>query len=303
MHHHDHCSHSHHDTTGRAFIIGILLNSLFIMAEVIYGLKANSLALLADAGHNASDVLGLFMAWSAAWLAKRGPTERYTYGLRSSSILAALANAMLLLVVTGGIAWEAVWRFSNPQDVAGGEVMAVAALGVLINGATALLFMGRQKHDLNVRGAYLHMAADAAVSLGVVVAGALVLFTGASWIDPLVSLIVAAIIVLGTWGLLMESLGLALHAVPRHIDPSAVRSFLKTVPGVMDLHDLHIWAMSTTETALSVHLIMKDGHPGDAFIRSTAKMLQDHFGIGHATIQIELGDDYNGCPLSPGHII
>ncbi len=303
MHGHGHCDHNHAPAQGRAFVIGIALNSAFILAEIVYGLKANSLALLADAGHNASDVLGLFMAWSALWLSNRKPTVRYTYGLRSSSILAALANAVFLLVVTGGIVREAFVRLSAPEDVTGYTVMAVAALGVLVNGLTALLFINGSKQDMNIRGAYLHMAADAAVSLGVVISGGLILATGWLWLDPMISLAVSMVIIAGTWGLLKESLGLALHAVPAHIDPEAVRAFLQATPGVKSLHDLHIWAMSTTESALSVHLMMNDGHPGDAFIRTLGVNLQDRFGIGHATIQIELGDERAECPLSPEHIV
>jgi cobalt-zinc-cadmium efflux system protein len=304
-HRHGH-SHGHHhqapETMGRAFLIGIGLNVLFILAEVGFGLLAHSLALLADAGHNVSDVLGLFMAWGAVWLGRKKPSARFTYGLRSSSILAALANAIFLLVATGGIAWESLVRLFNPQPVESGIVMAVAAIGIVINGATAMLFMSGSKNDLNIRAAFAHMAADALVSAGVVVAGLLILFTGWSWLDPAVGLAISAVIVIGTWGLLKDSLGLALHAVPPHIDPAAVRHFLIQAEGVKDVHDLHIWGMSTSDVALSAHLQMENGHPGDAFLRGLQSSLRDKFSIGHVTIQIELGDEA-ACPLAPEHVI
>ncbi len=303
-HGHHHHGHSHAPANfGKAFLIGIVLNSLFVLAEVIYGFRANSLALLADAGHNASDVLGLFMAWGAILASGRKPTARYTYGLQSSSILAALANAIFLLLVTGGIVLEAVQRFFQAEPVTGTTVMAVAAIGIIVNGATALLFMKGKKDDLNVRAAYLHMAADAAVAAGVVVSGAAIMLTGWLWLDPAVGIVIGLIIIAGTWSLLRDSFNLALHAVPSHIDPIKVKEYLEQVKGVKGVHDLHIWAMSTNQAALSAHLLMPAGHPGDAFIREVAHELEEDFRIGHATIQIELGDENSECPLAPDDVI
>ena len=303
-HSHDHshdCRHTPSADFGRAFLIGILLNIAFVAAEVFWGVRANSLALLADAGHNASDVLAL--AWTAAILGRRQPSGRFTYGLRSSSIIAALTNAIVLLVVVGGIGWAAILRLAQPEAAAGTTVMAVAAAGVIVNGVTAWLFMAGRKEDLNIRGAYLHMAADAVVSLGVVIAGALMLQTGWLWLDPLVSLVISGVIVLGTWALLKESLGLALQAVPKDIDPAQVKAVLAGLAGVKEVHDLHIWAMSTTEVASSVHLIMKNGHPGDAFIKDVAQRLEHDFHISHTTVQIEIGDTGSECPLAPDHVV
>ena len=303
---HGHSGHQHHHAPasyGKACMIGITLNTLFIVAEIIYGLKSNSLALLADAGHNASDVLGLVMAWVATYLAKRKPTMRYTYGLQSSSIIAALANAVFLLVAVGGIAWEAIQRFGHPQEITEYTVILVAGLGIVINGVTAMLFMKGSKEDLNIRGAFLHMAADAAVSLGVVISGAIMLKTGWLWLDPVVSIAIAIVIVIGTWGLLRDSVNLSLHAVPTHIDFAKVKDFLESRPGVKEAHDLHIWAMSTTDVALSTHLMMQDGHPGDRFIRQITHQLEEQFRITHSTIQIELGDDHEECALAPDHIV
>lgn len=302
-HAHNHGDHNHAPTSfGRAFAIGILLNSGFIVAEVIYGISANSLSLLADAGHNASDVLGLFMAWGAVLLAKRKPSERYTYGLQSSSILAALANAVLLLVACGGISWEAVLRFSNPEPIASNTVMIVAAIGIAINGITALLFMSGSKDDLNIRAAFLHMAADALVSLGVVISGAVMAYTGWLWLDPLVSIAIALVIILGTWGLLKDSFGLALHAAPKHISTLKVKEYLASLTEVKEVHDLHIWAMSTNETAMSAHLLVKNAHPGDKFLRDVAHILEHDFRIGHSTIQIEIGD-HTECNLAPDDVV
>jgi cobalt-zinc-cadmium efflux system protein len=305
-HSHDHTGHSHShnhapSNYGRAFGVGIALNTLFIIIEVIYGLKANSLALLADAGHNASDVLGLVVAWVAVWLTKRKPNARYTYGLQSSSILAALANAVFLLVAIGGIVWEAIQRINHPEPVMGNTVMIVAAVGIFINGFTALLFMRGSKGDLNIRGAFLHMATDAVVSLGVVISGLIMLKTGWLWLDPVVSITIAFVIVIGTWGLLRDSINLALHAVPAHIDHAKVKAFLAEVKGVKEVHDLHIWAMSTTEIALSAHLVMPDGHPGDIAIKGIAHELEHDFNIGHVTLQIELGEAE--CALAPEHVV
>jgi cobalt-zinc-cadmium efflux system protein len=302
-HAHDH-SHPHgHTRHARAFALGVALNIAFVLIEAGFGFYANSVALLADAGHNLSDVLGLLLAWGAAALARRPPSKRYTYGLRSSTIWAALANATALLVAVGGIAWEAVVRIVHPEAVQGGVVIAVALSGVIINGATAALFLRGKERDLNIRGAYLHMAADAAVSLGVAVAGVAILWTGWTWIDPAVSLAVAALIVWGTWGLLRESLALSLHSVPDGIEVAAVREHLARLPGVSAVHDLHVWAMSTTETALTAHLVMPGGHPGDEFLQQTGHELEHRFRIGHATLQIETGDPGNSCKLEPDEVV
>lgn len=299
-HSHEHAGHDQHAPAdfGKAFLIGMLLNTGFIVAEVIYGLRANSLALLADAGHNASDVLGLFLAWGATLLAKRKPTARYTYGLRSSSILAALVNAIFLLVACGGIGWEAFTRLQNPQPIANQLVMIVAGIGMVINGVTAWLFMSGRKEDLNIRGAYLHMAADALVSLGVVISGAVMMVTGWMWLDPAVSFVIALVIIVGTGSLLKDSFNLALHAAPKHIHPAKVRAYLASLPQVKDVHDLHIWAMSTNETALTAHIRVADQHPGDLFLKNIAQELEHRFRIGHSTIQIEVGD-HTECKLAP----
>jgi len=287
----------------RAFAIGVILNAGFVLVEWTFGVLANSLALIADASHNLGDVLGLLLAWGAASLARRRPSPRFTYGLRSSTILAALANAALLLVITGGIAWEAILRFRNPASIDAPVVIWVAALGILVNTATALLFLSGRKRDLNLRGAYLHMAADAAVSLGVVVAGLLTLATGWIWLDPVVSLAIVAVILLGTWGLLRDATRLALHAVPEGVDPADVRRFLERQPGVEEVHDLHIWGMSTTETALTAHLVMPGGYPGDAFIAELADRMDRDFGIAHATLQVETGAGAQPCALAPDHVV
>ncbi|MET0307149.1 MAG: cation diffusion facilitator family transporter [Sphingomonas sp.] len=290
--HHDHHHHHSHAPAdfGRAFAIGILLNVAFVAVEGGAGVWTGSVALLADAGHNLSDVLGLLIAWGAAELAKRPASKRFTYGLRGSSILAALANALLLLVAVGAIALEAAERLGNPPPVPGVPVMAVAAVGIVVNLATALLFARGRHHDINVRGAYLHMAADAGVSAAVVVAGALILLTGRNWIDPAISLAVVAVILWSTWGLLKESITMALQAVPQRIDAEAVEHTLAALPGVSRVHDLHIWPMSTTEAALTAHLVMPDGHPGDSFLINLQHRLAHDFRIDHTTVQIELGD-------------
>jgi cobalt-zinc-cadmium efflux system protein len=295
-------SHSHgHDRGGgnynRAFIISIALNTGFVIIEAVYGILANSLALLADAGHNLSDVLGLLLAWGASILSRRLPTLRRTYGLRRSSILAALLNASFLLVVSGGIGWEAIQRFREPASVAGVTIITVAAIGIVINTVSALMFLSGRKSDLNIRGAFLHLVADAAVSVGVVLAGIAIISTGWLWFDPAVSLIVTVVIVVGTWQLFRESLNLITDAVPAGIEPLAVRTYLSELPGVSGVHDLHIWAMSTTETALTVHLVMPSGYPGDAFLARLVGELHDNFGIEHPTIQIETGDPSYSCPF------
>jgi len=276
---------------GFAFALGTALNVGFVVLEAAAGVFANSMALLADAGHNLSDVLCLLMAWGASVLVKRRPTLQYTYGFGSSTILAALANAVLLLVAAGAISWEAVQRLSAPPPVASTTMIVVAGLGILINGFTAWLFASGGERDVNIRGAYLHMAADAAISFGVVVAGIAMLLTGWNWLDPVVSLVLVAAIVWATWGLLRDATRLALHGVPAGIDPARVQSRLAALAGVASLHDLHIWPMSTTETALTCHLVMPGGHPGDAFILQATKILNDEFEIRHATLQFEVGND------------
>jgi len=303
-HAHDHhAAHAHGPRIepGRAFAIGVVLNTAFVVIEAGFGLFANSLALLADAAHNLSDVLGLLLAWGAASLARRAPSPRFTYGLRGSTIIAALANAVLLLVASGGIAWEAIGRFNAPVQSSGTTMIWVAAVGVAVNAATAALFLRDRKTDLNVRGAFMHMVADAAVSLGVVIAGGAILATGWQWLDPVVSLAIVAAILYGTWGLLRDSFALSLQAVPQGVEPAAVREYLAAQPGVVEIHDLHIWAMSTTENALTAHLVMPAGHPGDAFLNELCRTLAGRFGIHHATLQIEVGDTTERCELAPEH--
>ena len=297
-------AHAHHlSRPDRAFAIGVLLNAAFVLVEVAFGLYADSLALLADAGHNLSDVLALALAWGAAALARRPPAGRFTYGLRGSTIWAALANAMILLIAVGAIAWEAVHRIGDPAPVAGGVVIAVATAGVAVNAATAALFLRRRKHDLNARGAFLHLVADAAISLGVALGGMAILWTGWNWLDPAISLGVAAAIVAGSWGLLRESMALALHCAPRGVDPAGVRAYFAALPGVAGIHDLHVWAMSTTEIALTAHLVMPAGHPGDHFLADAAHELARRFGIGHATLQIEHGNGERRCHLEPEDVV
>lgn len=286
----------------RAFAVGITLNMAFVLTEAIYGLRADSLALVADAGHNFSDVLGLVLAWAAAAVSKRLPSQRRTYGVRRFSILAALGNALLLLVAIGAIAWEAISRFRNPQPVASGIVIAVAAVGIVINGLTAMLFIGGGK-DVNIRGAFLHMAADAGVSAAVVMAGLLIHATGAQWLDPAMSLVVVAVIAVGSWGLLRESVDLALDAVPRGVDAAAVEKFLGNLSGVREVHDLHIWGMSTTDVALTAHLIKPDLVDEDSFLKEVAKELHSKFGIEHPTIQIERGHGPTPCGLAPVEVV
>jgi cobalt-zinc-cadmium efflux system protein len=288
---------------GRAFAIGVTLNLGFVLIEVGYGIFANSLALLADAGHNFSDVVSLLLAWGAANLAKRLPTPRFTYGLRGTTILAALGNAMLLLVAMGGIVWEAIRRLTEPAPVEGWVVIWVALAGVAINTATAVMFMRGRKDDLNIRGAYLHMASDAAVSVGVVLAGAAMLYTGWLWLDPVTSLLISFAILVGTWGLLRDSIQLALQAVPAGIDADAVRQHLSGLPGVQEVHDLHIWGMSTTETALTVHLVFPQGHPGDDFLATVAEGIEHRFKISHATLQVETATGSAPCALAPDHVV
>ena len=283
--------HHHHEPVdyGRSFAVGVVLNLLFVLLEAGCGIYAQSLALLADAGHNLSDVLGLLLAWGAITLARRPPTERRTYGLRRSTIIAALANAVLLLVAVGGISWESIRRFAHPEPLQEGLVIWVAGAGIVVNTATALLFL-RGSHDVNIRGAFLHMAADAAGSLGVVVAGIVIHFTQWLWIDPAISLVIAAVILASIWGVLWESLDLALDAVPKGIQPRAVEEYLTSLPGVQEVHDLHIWGLSTTEAALTAHLVMPDIPCEDSLLKQITKELHDRFGIEHATLQVERGN-------------
>jgi cobalt-zinc-cadmium efflux system protein len=300
--------HAHHDQShapasfGRAFAIGIILNVVFVAVEFGYGVISNSMALIADAGHNLSDVLGLAVAWFATVIAARPPSATHTYGYKGSTILAALANAIFLLVAMGAITWEAIQRFVNPEPAAGLTIMIVAAIGIAINAFTAWLFASGRSRDINIRGAYLHMASDAAVSAGVVAAGFIMLQTGWLWIDPLVSLLIAAIVVWGTWSLLRESFAMSLQAVPTGINLRAVREFLTSRPGVSNVHDLHVWAMSTTEKAMTAHLVMPEDRPGDSFLMHITDELQHHHGIGHVTLQIET-DPATACKLQPEHIV
>ncbi len=313
-HHHDHAGHSHDHghahghghvhapaSFGKAFAIGISLNIALVVAEATYGYIGNSTALLADAGHNLSDVLGLVVAWGASIAAKRAPSGRFTYGLRASTILAALANAVFLLVATGAIGWEAILRLQHPEPVAGITVMVVAGIGILINGFTALLFARGRKDDINIEGAYLHMAADAAVSLGVVVSAALIIWTGWLWLDPLTSLVICATILWSTISLLRGSIDMSMAAAPRGTDLAAIKTFLLARPGVSGIHDLHVWPISTTETALTCHLVMPAG-AGDAFLMETAQILKRSYRIGHTTLQVETHPD-NGCALAPDDVV
>jgi cobalt-zinc-cadmium efflux system protein len=313
---HDHEHHADHQHTsagghshihapkdfGPAFAIGTALNVGFVAVEVVYGLLSNSIALVADAGHNLGDVLGLLMAWIASVLARRAPSQTHTYGLRRGTILAALANAMLLLITVGAIAVEGVRRLLHPEEVAGITVMVVAALGIAVNGLTAWLFASGRKGDINLRAAFLHMAYDALVSLGVVIAGAIILMSGWTRLDPLVSLAVAGVILAGTWSLLRDSMGMAMDAVPTQVNLDAVSSFIRHQPGVATIHDLHIWPISTTETALTCHCVMPGGHPGDEVLARLCHELQDRFGIAHSTIQIEV-DEGIACTLEPDHVV
>ena len=302
MHVHDHAHGRAPTNYSRAFAIGILLNLAFTVAEATFGILSHSLALLSDAGHNLSDVLGLVLAWGAFRLATQRPTARHTYGFRRSTILAALTNAVVLLIVVGGLIWEAIRRFHDPQPVTSGTVIMVAAAGILINGTSALLFLSGRRGDLNVRGAFLHLAADAGVSLGVVVAGFAMQWTGSAWIDPAMALAIAGIIAFGTWSLFRESLNLAMDAVPHEIAPEHVSRFLHDVPGVQSVHDLHVWAMSTSETALTVHLVVPGRSVEDEELARICDELRHRFGIGHATIQVERGDRGVECDRAKGEL-
>lgn len=287
----------------KAFAIGVGLNVAYVLVEAGFGLRTNSLALLADAGHNLSDVLSLLLAWAASHLSQIEPNKRRTYGWRRSSIIAALLNAILLLVAIGGISWEALRRLASPEPVPGGIIMAVAGFGVLINTATALLFMRGRERDINIKGAFLHMAADAGVSAAVVLGGLAISLTGLFWIDPAISLLVVAVIAIGTWGLLRDSVNLSLDAVPAGIDLTAVEQYLAELPGITRVHDLHIWAMSTTENALTAHLIKSDGKLNDPLLLQIQRELHDRFGIEHMTIQLECGDADCLCAQEPTHVV
>lgn len=300
-------AHHHHSHPGsapgfdRAFALGIGLNLGFVAIEGIAGWRVDSLALLADAGHNLSDVAGLILAWVATAMTRQAPDHRHTYGRQRASIVAAFANAVLLLVAMGSLLWEALHRLQTPAPTEGVTIMAVAAIGVLVNGLTAALFMAGRKTDLNIRGAFLHMAADALVSLAVVGAGALYLWQGWTWIDPLASIAIAGVILVGTWGLFRQSLHLLFDGVPESIELAEVDALLRAQPGVIEIHDLHVWAMSTREIALTAHLVMPAGHPGDAFFTSLADQLHRHFEITHPTLQIDLATSDHGCRPSLPH--
>lgn len=291
-------SHEHHHEVKNynfAFAVGILLNVIFVIIEVVYGILADSLALIADAGHNFSDVLSLLLAWGASVLATKAATLDRTYGFRKVTIFASLISAVLLLLALGSITIEAIQRFQEPRAVGSITVIVIALIGFIINTATALLFLKGQEHDLNIRGAFLHMAADAAVSLGVVVVGVVMIYTEWSWLDPLVSLVIVAVILISTWGLLRDSTAYALDFVPKGIDSYEVQQFLLEQERVDSLHDLHIWALSTTETALSVHLVVKDKELDNNFLHKLNKELHEHFKIEHATIQVESLEDAFLC--------
>ena len=305
-HHHDHDHHHHHHhhgpkTHGRAFAVGIALNLGFVAVEVICGVLSHSVALLADAGHNFGDVLGLALSWGATALATLKPSARRTFGFRRTTIVASVANALILLFVTGGLAWESVRRLVSPEPAQGKTMIVVALVGAVVNTASALLFMAGSKDDLNLRSAFLHLASDAVLALGVAVAGGVILFTGWLWLDPAASIVLAIAILAGTWSLMGKSLNLMLDAVPEGIDPAEVKAFLCALPRVVEVHDLHIWAMSTTETALTAHLVMPQGNPGDAALATFAGELDRRFSIAHVTIQVETGAQE--CALEPDHVV
>jgi cobalt-zinc-cadmium efflux system protein len=302
--HHEHHGHHHGSMDfGRAFAIAATLNIVLVIAQVVFGVLANSVALIADAGHNLGDVLGLLLAWGAHGMSRWLPTKRYTYGFRSASILAALFNGIILLVATGAIAWEALRRLTGSTDVAGVTVMVVAAAGIVVNGVSAWLLMAGREDDLNIRGAFLHMLGDAAISLGVVAAGAAILTTGWNWLDPVASLVIAVLIVWGTWSLLREAFMMSLDAVPDGVDGSKVESYLLGLPGVSEVHDLHIWAMSTTETAMTAHLVRPGAGLDDHLLHEVCHELEHRFRISHATLQVEAGNTEHVCRLAPDHVV
>ena len=312
MHDHSHhnCAHEHHNHShhapknyNSAFIIGISLNSLFVIIEGLYGYLSNSLALMADAGHNLSDVAGLLIAWGAIWLTTKKPTSNYTFGLRKSSILSALFNALFLMIAVGIIIWEAIHRLWNPGIIDHKTVIIIAGIGIVINTVTALLFFRNKEDDINISGAYLHMAADALISLGVVISGIIISYTSWFWLDPLVSIIISLIIIYGTWDLLKNAMRLSMDAVPVNIDPSAVKKYLESINGVSDVHDLHIWAMSSTETALSAHLTMKTYPLENQTLALISAHLKKTFKIHHPTIQFEIYDENFHCHLKPDDVL
>ncbi len=311
QHSHSHADHGHGTgghahapaSFGKAFAIGIALNIAYVGAEAFYGLVSHSLALLADAGHNLGDVLGLAAAWGAAALGQLRPTKRFTYGYKGTSILAALSNAIVLLIITGGLTWEAVRRLLHPEHAAGVTIMIVAAGGIVVNAVTAFLFMSGRKDDLNIKAAFLHMASDALLAAGVVAAGALIAWTGWLWVDPVVTIVVGGVIVVGTWSVLRDATALALDAVPRGIDHQKVETYLAELPGVTEVHDLHIWAMSTTETALTAHLVRPEVQANDDLLHLVANELGHRFGIRHPTVQIETGNSAHDCGLAPSDVV
>ena len=293
-HHHDH-SHAPAQNFNKAFGFGIILNIIYIVVEVVYGVIINSMALLADAGHNFSDVLGLLLAWGAAYLAKTATTEKRTYGLRKSTILAALFNAIILMIAVGAISIEAVRKIIHPEPVQGSTMMIVAGIGFVINAITALLFMKGREKDINIKGAFLHMAADAGVSLGVVLAGLVIFYTNWLWIDPAISLVIVVVITIGTWSLMKDSFQLSMDAVPKGIDIKEVEKYFRNLDGVEDVHDLHVWGMSTTENALTVHLLIPRDLKNDSFLKVVCEDLHNKFGIVHPTIQIEKSANSANC--------
>jgi cobalt-zinc-cadmium efflux system protein len=304
-HEHQHDHHHHHapQNFNFAFMVGISLNFIFVVIEATYGYLSNSLALTADAGHNLSDVAGLLVAWGAIWLTSKKPTSRYTFGLRKSSILSALFNALLLMIAIGIIIWEALHRLWNPSLVDHKTMIIVASIGIFINSITALLFFKGKDEDINISGAYLHMAADALISLGVVISGVIISYTSWYWLDPLVSIIISFVIIYGTWDLLKNSMHLSMDAVPQNIDPSAVRKYLESIDDVIDVHDLHIWAMSSTETALSAHLTIKKNSLENNQMLEITNHLKNKFKILHSTIQTELYDENFQCHLKPEDVV
>lgn len=306
-HDHGHHSHGHHHhqpkNFNRAFTIGVGLNFIFVIIEALYGYFSHSLALVADAGHNLSDVAGLLLAWGAFWLTQKNPSTRFTFGLRKSSILAALLNALVLMLAVGIILWESIHRLMNPGQVDPKIVMIVAAIGILINGMTAMLFFKDKDEDINLRGAYLHMAADALISLGVVISGFIISLTGLQWIDPFMSIIISLVIIYGTWDLLIHSLHLSMDAVPANINPAEVKHYLESIEDVVDVHDLHIWAMGTTETALTAHLTMKKISMTNEKLSQITGELKHRFKIHHPTLQVELKEDHYLCQFQPDNVL
>jgi cobalt-zinc-cadmium efflux system protein len=307
---HDHPDHDphhghHHDPAGygRAFVVGIALNLTFVVVEVTYGVLAHSVALVADAGHNVGDVLGLGLSWGATALARVKPSARRTFGFRRSTIVASVANALILLFVTGGLTWESIRRLFSPERPQGLTMIVVASIGAVVNAVSALLFMAGSKKDLNVRSAFLHLASDAVLAVGVALAGGVILFTGWLWLDPAASIVLAATILAGTWSLMSKSVNLILDAVPEGIDPETVKAFLGALSGVVEVHDLHIWAMSTTETALTAHLVMPGDQCHPTFVAGACKALHEKFDIDHSTLQIDPQEAPDPCALAPDEVV